>query len=148
MKEDYIYMAGFFDGEGCIRINKRVRPVSPEYTLFISLGQKDGAIIDWIKEVFGGHIHTVRRDNSYIWIVTNKKAIEFLQKVTPYLKYKKPQALVALKLAENYRKTRIISPEELARRESLYLEVKGLKKIFVSPMFAATTTKRTDPKGM
>jgi len=145
--EDYIYMAGFFDGEGCIRINKRVRPVSIEYSLFISLGQKDGACMDWLVSTFGGHVHKVKRDNSFIWIVSNKKAHEFLEKVIPYLKYKKPQALAALQLA-NGKRTRVLSPEELARRESIYLEIKRLKHVFEQPMFAGTTTKRIDPKGM
>lgn len=141
-------MAGFFDGEGCIRINKRVRPVSPEYTLFITVGQKDGAMIDWIVQEFGGHAHKVKRDGSYTWTVSNKKAHEVLEKITPYLKYKKPQALVALNLAGNYRKTRIVTSKEIARRESIYLEVKRLKTVFEPSVFAGTTTKRTDPKGM
>lgn len=144
MESDYIYMAGFFDGEGCIRINKRKRPVNTEYTLFITIGQKDGATIDWIQETFGGHIHQVKRDGSYIWIASNKTAHSVLEKITPYLKYKKPQALSALQLAGNYRRTRYISEEELARRESIYLQVKDLKKVFEPSMFAGTTTKRTD----
>lgn len=148
MEIDYIYMAGFFDGEGCIRINKRTRPVSPEYTLFISVGQKDGATIDWIKTVFDGHVHQVKRDGSYIWIASNKVAHAALEKFTPYLKYKKPQALAALQLAGNNRKTNPITSEELARRESIYLQVKTLKQEFQPSMFAGTTTKRTDPKGM
>ncbi len=149
METDYIYMAGFFDGEGCIRINKRTRPRNPEYCLFITIGQKDGAVIDWLVTTFGGHIHTVRRDGSFIWIASNKKAHSVLEKITPYLKYKKPQALVALQLAGNERKTRIITPEEIARRESIYQEVKRLKKVFTpSTIVAATTTKRIDPKGM
>ena len=142
-------MAGFFDGEGCIRVNKRIRPVSPEYSLFITIGQKDGASMDWLQQTFGGHLHKVKRDGSYIWIVSNKKAHAVLEKITPYLKYKKPQALAALQLAEGIRKTRILTPEELARREAIYHEVIRLKKVFQPPtMFAGSTTKRIDPKGM
>lgn len=148
MENEYIYMAGFFDGEGCIRINKRIRPVSPEYSLFITIGQKDGAVIDWLLQTFGGHVHQVKRDNSFIWIVSNKKAHSVLEKITPYLKYKKPQALIALQLARSNRTKRIIPPEELARREHLYLEVKRLKQVFEPSLFAGSTTKRTDPKGM
>jgi len=148
MENDYIYMAGFFDGEGCIRINKRKRPVSPEYTLFVTIGQKDGETIDWLKTTFGGHVHKVKRDGSYIWIVTNKNAHEMLVKITPFLKYKKPQALAALKLAGNYRRTRIVTKQELERRESIYQEVIKLKKVFLPALLAATTTKRTNPEGM
>jgi len=125
------YMAGFFDGEGCIGILKRQRKGwNIEYFVQISIGQMDGGIMDWVVENFRGHLHQVKRDNSYFWIISNKEAYLFLKEITPYLKYKKPQAEVALDFYENRDLRKPIPIEELARRESLYLKMKELKHIF------------------
>ncbi|MDE2233851.1 MAG: hypothetical protein KGJ90_07160, partial [Patescibacteria group bacterium] len=70
-----VYMAGFFDGEGYVGLMKRVRKGKYiEYFLQMSIGQKDGAVMDWVVENFGGHLHKVKRDGSYYWIVANKAA--------------------------------------------------------------------------
>jgi hypothetical protein len=125
------YMAGFFDGEGCIGILKRKRKDwNIEYFVQISVGQKDGGIMDWVVENFKGHLHQIKRDNSYFWIISNKEAYLFLKEITPYLKYKKPQAEVALDFYENRDLRKPIPQTELARREELYLKMKELKHIF------------------
>lgn len=124
-------MAGFFDGEGYIGILKRQRKNwNIEYFVQISIGQNDGATMDWIIEHFGGHLHNVKRDNSYYWIVSNKNAHTFLKEITPYLKYKKPQAELAIEFYENRNLNKPIPPEELARREEIYLKLKQAKTIF------------------
>jgi len=115
--ENNIYMAGFFDGEGCIRINKRIRGTYTEYTVFITVGQKDGAIMDWIVENFDGGSYLIKRDNSYVWTATNKIAYDVLKRITPYLKYKKPQAEIAIDFFEGRNEGKKTSPEEKVRRE-------------------------------
>lgn len=134
------YMAGFFDGEGYIGILKRQRKTyNPEYFIQISIGQKDGHIMDWVMENFGGHLHNVKRDGSYYWIVSNKDAYKFLKKIKPYLIYKKPQAELALEFYENRDLRKPIPKQELERREDIYNKMKSLKKIF---SVAGSTTKR------
>jgi hypothetical protein len=130
-KIDLSYIAGFFDGEGYIGILKRKRKEwNTEYFLQISIGQKDGAIMNWIKESFGGNIYLVKRDNSYSWIVSNKVAHNFLKNIIPFLKYKKPQAELGLQFYKNRDLRRPIPQTELERREMIYQEMKSLKKIF------------------
>ena len=139
------YIAGFFDGEGSINLLTRIRPKNTEYSLTVAIGQRDGMTLDLIKENFGGNIYFVKRDGSYYWVITHKKAVKFLKEILPYLQYKKPQALVAIQFYENMAKrTRITSNEEITRRENARLELIALKKSFVKSKYAGSTTKRKD----
>lgn len=148
MSLDLSYLAGFFDGEGSINILTRKRKNwNTEYQLTVAIGQKDGATLDWLKENYGGNVYLVKRDGSFYWACSNRAAQNFLQQLLPYLKYKKPQAELALTYF-NYVRTIPISKRELERRESIRLGLIELKKSIIPSKFAATTTKRTDPKGM
>ena len=96
--QDLSYLAGFFDGEGCISILKTTKKDwNPSYFLQAQIGQKYGSTLDWVKENFGGNVYK-KRDQT--WIVTNFKAYEFIKLVEPFLKYKKPQAELAIKFYE------------------------------------------------
>ena len=130
--EKSIYMAGFFDGEGYIGLLKRIRREKYlEYFVQISIGQKDGAIMDWIKDNFGGNCYKVKGDGSFFWTISNRAAHRFLKEITPYLKYKKPQAELALKyFDEQLPRKQELSKEEFERRANIYNEFKTLKKIF------------------
>ncbi len=125
-------MAGFFDGEGYIGLLKRIRRGKYlEYFVQISIGQNDGAIVDWIKDNFGGNCYLVKRDNSFYWTISNRGAYQFLKRITPFLRYKKPQAELALKyFDEQLPRKQSLSKEEFVRRGEIYEELKGLKKIF------------------
>lgn len=147
------YMAGFFDGEGYVGLLKRIRKGKyTEYFLQMSIGQKDGAIMDWVVENYGGHLHKVKRDGSHYWIASNKAAYLILKRITPHLKYKKPQAELAISFFEGFeRQRRALPKEEIERRERILNELKRLKHIFTPSNLcyrAGSTTKRTDPKGM
>ncbi len=136
-KEKSIYMAGFFDGEGYIGLLKRVRKEKYlEYFIQLSIGQNDGAIVDWIKENFGGNCYLVKRDNSFYWTASNRNAYNILKEITPFLKYKKPQAELALKyFDEQLPRKQGLSEDEFKRRESIYLGLKHLKKVFTESTY-------------
>ena len=145
-------MAGFFDGEGYIGLLKRNRSDKyTEYIIQMSIGQNDGSTMDWIKENYGGHLHLVKRDGSYQWIVSNRQAYIVLKQITPYLKYKKPQAELAIQFFEGRQQGKKCSSVEIARRENIYKKLKEAKRIFSKAKLcnsAGSTTKRIDPKGM
>lgn len=125
------YFAGFFDGEGYIGLLKRQRGKYTEYFVQLSIGQNDGAVMDWIKENFGGNVYLVKRDGSFYWTSSNRKALAILKRILPYLKYKKPQAELAIDFFEGREKrAQTISPKEKARREDIYLKLKASKKVF------------------
>lgn len=146
MREIHLaYAAGFFDGEGCISLLKRERTYKQKtitYFLRVSIGQKDGATLDWMKIAFGGNVFFVKRDGSFMWVLTDVAAYLFLKEITPYLKYKKPQADLAIKFQEKFvlpRKSQgarqKLSLEELAQREEYYLQMKALKKVFTKATY-------------
>lgn len=165
MKEKDAYAAGLFDGEGCMRINHRIRKsnlnsktVYHEYSELVTISQRDGRMIDWLKENYGGNCYLISRKNHerfssepiYAWIATNSQARNFMQKILPYLIYKKDQVAEALKLRVNERRIRQ-EPKELIFREEIMAEVKRLKKVYIPSTMskvAGSTTKRINPKGM
>lgn len=144
------YLAGFIDGEGCITILRRFKKNKSKnynYYAVISVGQKDGEIMDILKDNFKGNIHHVKRDGSYIWTATDKMASDCIRQLLPFLRYKKPQAEIALQLYDPTiirKKFNTISPEELQKRELLYEEIRRLKRVFKSPRYTGTTTERDD----
>lgn len=136
-------MAGFFDGEGYVGILKRQRKNwNTEYFIQVSIGQTDGGIMDWVVENFGGRLYTVKRDGSYYWVCSNKKGYNFLKKITSYLKYKKPQAELAIDFYEHRNLSKPTPPEELERREKIYLKLKMLKKIFTKSSHSSGNVRR------
>ena len=131
-----VYMAGFFDGEGYVGLLKRNRSDKyTEYFVQMSIGQNDGATMDWIKENYGGHLHLVKRDGSYQWIASNRQAYSILNRIMPYLKYKKPQAELAVKFFDGRQQGKRCSPEEVERREEIYKELKRLKHVFTKASY-------------
>lgn len=137
-------MAGFFDGEGCIRINKRIRGAYTEYTVFVTVGQKDGAIIDWIVERYNGGSYLIKRDRSYVWTATNKIAYDFLKRIYPFLQYKKPQAKLALEFFEKRKQGKKTNQEEKNRRESLIEKLKTEKGVFSKSNYCRTKDRYND----
>jgi len=151
-KIELAYLAGFFDGEGYVGILKRNRNPkwNPEYWLQVSIGQKDAEILEYLMKEFGGHFHTVKRDGSFMWLASHGTAYNLLKYIEPYVRYKKPQVQLALEFQEQMieanrsrQKNKLIPSEEIEKREWYHQELKRLKT-----MFAGSTTKRTDPKGM
>jgi len=141
------YLAGFIDGEGCIMIAKRnprmdkngLYRISVSYSILLTISQRDGAIMDWLTGNFGGSVQWKDRENPcYIWNITHKKAAKVLKDVLPFLKYKKPQAEIALRLQSRLKKTKRgdngralpLMENEIKIRENMYLECKNLKHIY------------------
>lgn len=160
------YLAGFIDGEGCIMISKR-NPrmdkngkdrINVSYSVLLTIAQRDGAIMDWLVGNYGGSVQWKDRENpTYNWIITHKKASIVLKEVLPFLKYKKHQAELALKLQGRLKKTlrgqdgkaMPLADNEIKIREKIYLRCRELKHIYKESKYrnkldnngAAVTTK-------
>jgi intein/homing endonuclease len=82
-KAERAYLAGFFDGEGCVS-HKRGRPL-------ISITQKDVDPLEWIQTVTGvGRIYPQR--SYWQYVVTNRIDIRiFIQLIYPYSQVKRTQ---------------------------------------------------------
>ena len=114
-------MAGYLDGEGCIRLfngGKYFTPrVAIENTYYAGLVE--------IQKEFGGRLSVVRRAKgnwrtAWRWeFAATEEVRKFLLNILPYLREKKPQALVMLEALD------LPSTE----REWHYNELKRLKHI-------------------
>ncbi len=83
-QEKVIYLAGIFDGEGCVLIV--IRPPrlgrSPQYSVQCTVNMQDGEPIKMLQEIFEGTYHIREKGGnnpSAEWIVTCKKAKRFIE---------------------------------------------------------------------
>ena len=101
---DLAYAAGIIDGEGCIQIIKGRKSkygVHYHYTLVIRVAMADPEPILWLKQTFGGGLsyiksYKTREKGMYRWSIGARKAKDFLNFISPYLKAKQGQADIAL----------------------------------------------------
>lgn len=129
------YIAGFFDGEGCIT----ARPVNGRSIhIHISIGQKDSSILTLIKEFFGYGIigkrgpsdSNPRRDIWRYRITKTELVLDFLQKINSHLVIKRGQSELAIEFIEHQLKTKWKhqSKEEKEYREQTAIKIKELKE--------------------
>ncbi len=155
----YAYAAGIFDGEGYVDIYKASiskASKSPSFMLRVIISQKDGLIMKWLEDNFGGHVLYSSRNGTYIyrWDIRSKRALNFLKLIYPFVQIKKKQLDVAIEFEERrgtYLETlkgfqgfRRLSDEEIGWREKMSQKLKSLKKEYVSytKSSSRTTTKR------
>lgn len=160
------YAAGFFDGEGSVVIVKR-KPrykdrINFSYSILATISQRDGEIMDWLVGNFGGTVLWKDRENpTYMWTITHRKAEQFLKEILPFLRYKKHQAELALRLQQRLYKTRKgydgktlpLTENELKIRENIRLRCSELKHLYKESKYrnkldngAAVTTKCDNPE--
>ena len=99
-EEMVAYFAGFFDGEGCVRLNKQGK----YYTLKIAITQTPNGLksLEIFREMFGGNIyHTKPRSpqqqETFSVELFCEKAKQALREMLPYLRVKRAQAQIAIK---------------------------------------------------
>ena len=101
------WIAGFFDGEGCVIVELSNMPQclrGQRTSLHATLTQTSTDCLEIVKQRFGGNIKVsdVRKENArrwavqYTWVVRNENALKFLQEILPYSIVKKSQIELAL----------------------------------------------------
>jgi hypothetical protein len=95
------YAAGIFDGEGYVDIYKATQSKaskSPSLYVRVVIAQKDGVIMNWLEDNFGGYVSMNRKDKYYIyrWDIRSKNALKFLSAIAPFVKIKRPQVMLVL----------------------------------------------------
>jgi hypothetical protein len=128
--ETLAYVAGLFDGEGSIVIRccaGRTKQRNPSYGLQVGITNTDRELIEWLRGTFGGHIsdnsHCPSRGKQrpcWAWRLVSREAHAFLQVILPYLRTKKPQAVIAIEFQEHmtaFMSTQVLSAELLEARE-------------------------------
>jgi hypothetical protein len=140
-KAELAYLAGLIDGDGAImawieRHPEKKFKFRVRLALKVTLNQKQ--ILEWIrKRVKFGYLKKNR--NQYEWCSQDQEKIEkFLSKVLSFLKVKKKQAKIALKIA----KIKVESFEDLVKKAKLADSLaklntrsEGIRKNFSQALF-------------
>lgn len=151
-REEIIYLAGLFDGEGTICIQKDTRPRygergwNPVYYVTVRIGMiEEKAIRSYLDFFKLGYVDCEKIYHQFRpmwrWSSRAKDDVKhILEKFLPFLRVKKPQAELALRFFQETpsRRGELMTPETLAKKEQFLLEMKKLNGIDISP----ATTKR------
>jgi len=126
MKEkNWSYLAGLFDGEGCISICPRKDKHGDNAFIFcIQITNTNTTLMKWLIEHFGGVYYSQdgksRKPNwkpSYRWRVKGRaNEEEFLLGVLPYLVIKKEQAKLALEFVRMWQEKNPARRLEISNR--------------------------------
>jgi len=142
--EDLIFMAGLFEGEGCIAISSKSIKDSKRrrHHLRVMVGNSDLSILKIFKDAFGvGTIlHKKRTAESvfkfYSWVCCGQNAAFVLENLYPFFrsKRKKKEAELGIEfqktLNDSHFSKYIRSPLtklDKSKREKMYLKMKNLK---------------------
>jgi len=136
------YLAGIVDGEGYIGIKKNnssKKSKSPVFSERLSIGMSERFILEMFKKQFGGKIYekkckSKKLNNNltiYYWDITDKMASKVLTILAPFIRIKKKQLLLVLKLSKTKierknNKDKIVSPQVNKYRDSLYKKIKTI----------------------
>lgn len=141
------YIAGLFDGEGCVALHRfrgrKNRCDAAKIALTCSITNTDKRAIDFMQSRFKGSVACEDRSrhnhkNSWKWAIFSRQAAAFLKEILPFLVLKKERAILAIQFADNLLDLRYAKPQEkpaeVERRESLYRRMKAMNKRGVSPI--------------
>ena len=95
---DIAYIAGFFDGEGCIRI-KRASQGGNSYYIWVAITNSNKGILDSIVDIFGGTVRQAEKTVNkviYHYLITSSEAVDMLKILSAFLKEKSQQAQLAI----------------------------------------------------
>lgn len=101
--KDLAYLAGFFDGEGCVQFQKNANPTPGTGGIRISIMNTDRKILQQFQQSFKGSLRLAKRRVSgyrtiFQWYAGGDNARRALRLLIPYLREKRPQAELALRL--------------------------------------------------
>ena len=132
------YLAGFFDGEGCISITKGKNHLGNiQYSLRVIVSNTNDYVLQLYKFSFGERIQKRKHNkpewrDCYAWELSSNRAYDFLKCVYPYLALKKPQADLAFEFQKNqsnYAGSNLkLNDKELSIREAQRILMQDLKR--------------------
>jgi len=149
--EQYAYYAGFFDGEGCVRLSKSG---SGGYTLHVKFHITYSPILYELHKIYGGTVSKCDMDkvrnqrtvviasinkltnpmnfkDRFSYDLTGESAYRFLVSILPYCREKKKQVEMAIEFFEG-KKRKVVghnrTNKETKRCEYFDLKLRDLKK--------------------
>jgi hypothetical protein len=102
---DKRWLAGFFDGEGCVHLQARFRKdrKAANYSLQVCITQNDKDILDEICREYGGQVYQHSGRVCYRWRICSLRSLRFLNDILPYVRIKKGQVELAIKFCKTIR---------------------------------------------
>lgn|SRR3990167_484751 len=124
------YLAGFFDGEGCVYIARK----GNGYYLIVTIQQVDSTPLVLIKNTYGGSLlkrqEKLRKRPIHILRLQNKMAIRFLEDIYPFCIVKRIEVAIALEFSRlpKFNRWHVASSSDKERMESFRLLLQILKR--------------------
>jgi hypothetical protein len=83
------YLAGLFDGEGCVSINSRyqLKCQATTYHLVAGVSNNDATTLRRLKRIYGFGSLTTQGKNMH-WVMEDRQALSFLERIYPWLRIK------------------------------------------------------------
>lgn len=139
MADFAVYAAGFFDGEGCVRIDRGRNPHNGRryYALHVIVVNTYLPVLQELRERYGGVVKPRQRAKShwkpsFQWRVCSKDALVFLRDVLPHLRVKRREAEIAIAFQEGMKKHgnrfSVTPPEVVSDRAAMCEELATLKR--------------------
>lgn len=103
--DDWKYIAGLFDGEGCVTISIVTRKTGKDtgqrvFNASLRIANNDPRVLLWLEKSFGGKVraHSGSRSHSWVWLVQGDKSVEAAKQLMKYSRMKRDQleAYIAL----------------------------------------------------
>ncbi len=132
------YLAGLFDGEGCITLT-RYKPegqvIYSNYMVVVKVRMCNELVVRLFQQTFGGKVRHCKPKKSqwsetWEWYLTTPEFLPFLTDILPYLILKRPNAEIALYYLLHFKqKTNIPVSKDLAvLREAEFIRMRKLNK--------------------
>lgn len=106
------YIAGLFDGEGCVSISRRVKQeyslkhqaIYHDYSLQLTIGNSNYEVLEWLETKCSGRIYQMKnrgnRKPFWHWMLVRRYEVKaFLLLIQPLVIVKREQVAIALKFA-------------------------------------------------
>lgn len=132
------YLAGFFDGEGCIliaRVNHNDKQGKRRYQYYqprVAVNQKVPGPLPLLKELYGGQFFQAKTRQMYFYVHKLGGALNLVRDFQPYLMVKREQADYILSKAylwEINTGGKPLDPQIVAEREEVHREMQRLKTL-------------------
>jgi hypothetical protein len=127
LREQEIWAAGFFDGEGCIMIS--IHKPRGNCQLCVRASQIMKEPLEKMQELFGGTIYRHKQD-AYQWQVATQMAANMLKRVQPWLIVKRSQCDLALEFqSRRHERFQHTTSAEKEQDFQDYQKMRQLKKV-------------------
>jgi len=149
-EQKIIYLAGLFDGEGCVGLyntRTKIDRRAAHYQLLVRVTQKVPYAVEMLLEVFGGRVYTLsdvgpsKPGPYFSWRAVGQKAENALRELLPYLMEKKSQAELAIEFQEFRREQNIASKTRTSGNQRLTTQELDLRDEYVNKMKALKQNK-------